>query len=246
MNVQAHSDTAQRIPGLVGMATATNGVYLRALQAYCPESGGAVRQLNGLRAVLYETNFVELVQNVRGQRWLEAERQIAQAANALKAAGAQFLVITSNTGSTLARLAAAESRLPIVDIVGPTITAVRNAQCKRAALLSTRRTADSGIYQEAGRACGLEVLAPTASLGEALEHVIFGELVYGEVTRTGISTVVAAGEWFASQGAEALILGCTDMTHLATELAASTPLFVADTTVIHATAAAQAAWDGYT
>jgi aspartate racemase len=247
MNVQAQFDAVQRmIPGLVGMATPTNAVYLRALQAYCPGSSVAGRRLNALNTILYEINFAELVQSVRGQHWLEAEKQIAQAANALRVAGAGFLLITSNTGSTLTRLASVESRLPIVDIVGPTLTAVRNAHCKRAGLLSTRRTADSGIYQEAGRACGLEILAPTAPIGESLERLIFDELVHGEVTRAGIDTMVAAGEWFAEQGADALILGCTDMTHIAVQLAASTALFVADTTVIHATAAAQVAWGGFT
>jgi aspartate racemase len=247
MNIQAHSHTVQQmIPGLVGMATPTNAVYLRALQAYCPGSGATGQQLNTLRAVLYEINFVEMVQNVRGQRWLEAEKQIAQAANALTAAGAEFLVVTSNTGNTLTRLASVESRLPIVDIVWPTLTAVRNAHRKRAGLLSTRRTAESGIYQEAGRACGLEILAPTTPIGESLERLIFNELVHGKVTRAGIDTMVAAGEWFAEQGADALILGCTDMTHLAEQLAAKTTLFVADTTVIHASAAAQIAWDGLT
>jgi len=245
MDVQAHFDGVQRmIPGLVGMATPTNAVYLRALQAYRPDSSVAGRRLNTLNTLLYEINFAELVQNVRGQRWLEAEKQVAQAANSLRVAGAGFLVVTSNTGSTLTRLASVESGLPIVDIVEPTLTAVRNSHCKRAGLLSTRRTADSGIYQDAGRACGLEILAPIAPIGESLERLIFDELVYGEVTRAGIDTMVAAGEWFADQGADALILGCTDMTHLAVQLAANTTLFVADTTAIHATAAAQVAWDG--
>jgi aspartate racemase len=245
MKTEGQSAAVQRmIPGLVGMATPTNGAYLRALQSYCPVSGSASSQLNCLKAVLYEINFVELVQNVRGKQWLGAETQIAQAAIALKAAGAEFLVITSNTGSTLTRLASAECRLPILDIVGPTLTTVRNANRKRAGLLSTRRTSDSGIYQDAGRSHGLEVIAPSANIAEAIEHIIFNELIFGEVTGAGLDTMVAAAEWFARQGADALILGCTDMTHLAARLAARTPLLVADTTVIHANAAAQAAWSG--
>jgi aspartate racemase len=230
------------LPGLVGMATPTNGMYLRALQSYCPQVRSSARPLNRLKTLLYELNFAELVQNVRGQRWLEAETQIAQAASALRSAGAEFLVVTSNTGSTLTRLACVESGLPIVDIVQPTLTALRDAQCRCAGLLSTRRTSDSGIYQQAGRSCGLEIIRPSTSIGESLEHLIFEELVYGEVTQAGLDTALEAEKWFAAQGADALILGCTDMTHLAAQLAARTSLFVADTTVIHATAAARLAW----
>jgi hypothetical protein len=85
MKAKMQSPVVQRmIPGLVGMATPTNGVYLRFLQSYRPGGASAGPQLNGLKTVLYEVNFAELVQNVRAKHWLEAETQIAEAAIALK------------------------------------------------------------------------------------------------------------------------------------------------------------------
>jgi aspartate racemase len=242
--VVSGSEAQQKIPGLIGMATVTDGAYLRAMQSYRPAAGAATHALNRLRTVLYELDFSELVRNVRTMHWPEAEAQIAEAANALKAAGAEFLVITSNTGSTLAQRAAAESRLPILDIVKPTLTAVLNAHRKNPGLLSTRRTLESNVYQEAARAHGLGVVPPPAEIIQQVEELIFNELVFGEVTPHGLEVIAAACDWLAHQGADAVILGCTDMTHLADQLRGSTSLFVADTTQIHAATAARVAWSG--
>ena len=106
------------IPGLVGMATAANAVYLRALQA----ADAAARQVDGallnrLKVVMFELDFAQFVENVRLQQWPACEHQIASAAHSLKAAGADFLVITSNTGSTLVGRAREETGLPVLDIV---------------------------------------------------------------------------------------------------------------------------------
>ena len=106
------------IPGLVGMATAANAVYLRALQsadAAARQADGAL--LNRLKVVIFELDFAQFVENVRLQQWPACEHQIASAAHSLKAAGADFLVITSNTGSTLVGRAREETGLPVLDIV---------------------------------------------------------------------------------------------------------------------------------
>jgi aspartate racemase len=238
------SEQQQKIPGLIGMASVTNGAYLRAMQSYVPATGPANRPFNRLRTILYEIDFSELVRNVRTMHWPEAEGQIAEAASALKAAGAEFLVITSNTGSTLAQRAAAESRLPILDIVEPALTAVLDAGRKNAGLLSTRRTLESNVYQRAARAHGLSFVPPPAKIIQRVEEIIFDELVFGEATPHGLEVIAGACDGLAQQGADAVILGCTDMTHLADQLRAGTSLFVADTTQIHASAAAQVCWSG--
>jgi aspartate racemase len=226
------------------MATPTNGVYLRALQSQAQEGGTGNRELNRLKTVLYELDFAELVHNVRTSRWPEAEAQIASAATAVKAAGAEFLVITSNTGITLSGRAAREARLPIVDIVQPTLAAIGSAQCRTAGLLSTRRTLESGVYRDAAQPLGLQVVSPASDVVSRVEEIIFGELVFGEVTARALDSITEACEEFARRGADAVILACTDMTHLAGELRSRTALFVADTTAIHAAAAAEVAWSG--
>jgi aspartate racemase len=225
------------------MATPANGVYLRALQGLIGESGNRL-QSNRLRTVLCEVNFAELVENVIAKKWAEAERQIANAAIALKAAGADFLVITSNTGNTLAELASAVTGLPILDIVEPTVAALYAGGCKSAGLLSTGRTLESQVFQNAGRRHDLEIVTPPTNIVQAVERLIFDELVYGVVTDRGLDTIVAAADWFVQRRVNGLILGCTDMTHLAARVVERTTLCVADTTVIHAAAAARAACSG--
>jgi aspartate racemase len=234
------------IPGLIGMATPTNGAYLRVMQSHWRSGAGGNHELYHLRTILYELDFGELVQNVRAGLWRKAEAQIAQAAVALKAAGAEFLVITSNTGSTLSERATAETGLPIVDIAQPALAAVLNARCRSAGLLSTRRTLESGVYQDAAKPLGLQILPPAPEVVARVEEVIFGELIFGNATARGLDLLTEACEEFARQGADAVILGCTDMTHLAEQLRCGAPLFVADTTAIHAAVAAEVAWGGAT
>jgi aspartate racemase len=238
------SEVQQKIPGLIGMATPTNGAYLHALQCSKTRSETGHRELYRLRSVLYELDFSELVRNVRARQWPEAEAQIAQAAVAVKAAGAEFLVITSNTGITLAQAAAAETHLPILDIVQPTLATVLGAGRRSAGVLSTMRTLESNVFQNGARSVGLAIVSPPAPMIQAVEEIIFDELVFGDVTPRGLNTIVQACDWLADRGADAVILGCTDMTHLAEQLRVRTSLFVADTTTIHAAAAAQVAWSG--
>jgi aspartate racemase len=238
------AEIQKQIPGLIGMATPTNGAYLRAMQSQTPKAGSEHRDPNHLKTILYELDFAELVRNVRASSWLKAEAQIAEAAAALKAAGAEFLVITSNTGITLSQRASAETSLPILDIVQPTLAAVRNAHGRSAGLLSTRRTLESGVYQDAAKPLGLGIVPPAPNIISRVEEIIFAELVFGEATARALDSVTEACEWFVRQGADSVILGCTDMTHLAEQLRRRTSLFVADTTVIHAAAAAEVAWNG--
>lgn len=111
-------------------------------------------------------------------------------------------------------------------------------------MLSTMRTLESNVYQHGARSVGLTIVPPPAPLVHAVEEIIFDELVFGNVTPYGLDTMVQACESLAKQGADAVILGCTDMTHLVEQLRVRTSLFVADTTTIHAAAAARVAWSG--
>lgn len=231
------------IPGLVGMATPANAVYLRALQSADAEAQPEA-SLNRLQVVLFELDFAQFVEHVRSRQWQECERRIAAAARSLRAAGAGFLVITSNTGSTFAGLAREETGLPVLDIVDVSLARLQAAGCRRAGLLSTQRTLQSGVYQAAARARDVEILAPAESVMAEVERVIFQELIYGRVTTAGLSALIAAAQEFERQSADSLLLACTDMTHLAEALAKPVPLQVFDTTVLHAAAAARAARSG--
>jgi len=229
------------VPGFIGMATPANTVYLRAFQRAGSKILGAHDLSNRLRAVLMEIDFALLVEHLRAGRWSACEGQIADAALALKRAGANFLVITSNTGATLSEAAREQSGLPVLDIVGTALAAVTESGCRRPGILSTVRTYESGIYQRAAAGLGQEIIAAPHELVRAIEKVILEELIRGVVSQNALETVSAAVDYLVSEGADCIVLGCTDLTHLAARLQDMRPLALFDSTILHAEAAARVA-----
>lgn len=105
-------------------------------------------------------------------------------------------------------------------------------------------TLQSGVFQSASAYYDLEIIVPPDEISQSVEALIMSELIRGRVSPRGVGAMVTAARWFTQQGADSLILGCTDMTHLAAKVRENTELFAADTTIIHASAAAQLAWSG--
>jgi aspartate racemase len=237
--------TPQRwTPGLVGMATPADCAYLRAMQNYstAPLAGGLA--LNRLRAIYVALDFAALVDNIKAGAWTQAEQQISAAAQTLRAAGADFLVITSNTGSTLAGPAKAQTQLPILDIVAVALAEVRRLGFSRAGLLSTIRTDRTRSYQLAAEQHGVSVLSPSRPLADRIERLIFEELIAGKSSEAAFQAIRDAASAFAAEGAECVILGCTDFVHLNDGSLSNAALPLIDTTVLHAQAAARAALEG--
>lgn len=223
------------------MATPANAVYLRVFESAGARILGAEQSPNRLRAMLMEIDFAELLEHVKAADWAAAERQIADAAVALERGGADFLVITSNTGATLDAAARTETGLPVVDIVATTLAELSAAGRRRPGLLSTVRTYESGVYHRAAAALGMEVVTAPHERLRAIEKVIFEELIFGRVSDTAFRAVVAAIDYFVTHGADSIVLACTDLTHLTARLHEMSPLRVFDSTTIHAEAAAAVA-----
>jgi aspartate racemase len=133
------------MPGLIGMSAHTDSVYWHAMHRGAMKPVARGRLLNSLRAMLCSVDFLLLVDNIRASRWTEAQHQIAEAAKALEAGGADFIVITSNTGHTLAQEAADAVRIPILDIAKVTCVGVVASRSRTAGLLATSRCAESGM-----------------------------------------------------------------------------------------------------
>lgn len=231
-------------PGLVGMATPTDCAYLRVMQNYSTAPLASDLAVNRLRAIYVALDFAALVDNVKAAAWAQAEQQISDAAQSLRAAGADFLVITSNTGATLAGPAKAQTQLPILDIVAVALAEVRRLGLSRAGLLSTMRTDHTRSYQVAAEKQGMTILSPSRPLAERIERLIFEELVAGRTSKAAFQAIRDAASEFAAEGAECVILGCTDLVHLNDGSLANAALPLIDTTVLHAQAAARAALDG--
>lgn len=234
------------LAGLVGMATPANAAYLRIMHAAACErlpAGADRRGLNRLRTAMVEVDFATLVDRLRAEDWPRAQAQIRDASIALKGAGADFLVVTSNTGSSLAQQARSATGLPILDIAAVTIDAIRARRLGKAGWLGTIRADRSGLYQTAAQPAGIDVVSLPERLAVQINALILDEMIYANVTEHGLHLLHDAIGWFGEAGCDCVILGCTDFVHAADSLsAARLPVF--DSTTLHARAAAWASLDG--
>ncbi|WP_022882961.1 aspartate/glutamate racemase family protein [Gryllotalpicola ginsengisoli] len=231
--------TAQSlVPGIIGFAPATDHVYLDAIQraAAEPSGDGLVNRLRLVYATLDTDRFFALDEEGRTD---EAERLIAQAARSLRDAGADFLVVTSNTGSVIAEGAGLD--LPLLDIFATTIDAALSAGARRLGLLSTRRTLESGRYQRSAEQHGASVLAAPDGVVTQIDRMIDQEASRGITTDASLKLLQDTVGWFADHGADAVILGCTDLLLFGVDAIGRGLLPVIDSTIVHATEAARRA-----
>lgn len=189
--------------------------------------------LHSARLVLYSVDFHEIEVLQREARWDEAGAQLAAAARALDAAGAELLVLCTNTMHKVADAIEAATARPLLHIADPTAEAIRAAGLQRVGLLGTRFTMEQGFYRgRLEQRHGIDVIVPEVAEREQVHRIIYDELCLGEVrddSRAVYRKVIAA---LIARGAQAVILGCTEIGLLVDADDASVPLF--DTTVLHA------------
>ncbi|KAF1721378.1 aspartate/glutamate racemase family protein [Pseudoxanthomonas wuyuanensis] len=196
-------------------------------------------QLGGLhsaRLVLYSVDFHDIEQLQRRGDWPLAGEAMAQAARALQAAGADFLILCTNTMHKVAESIEAAVPIPLLHIADATAAAIHQAGLSRVGLLGTRFTMEQDFYRQRMRAQGIDVLVPDAAGRDDVHRIIYEELCQGRIldsSRQRYRQVIAS---LVESGAEAVILGCTEITLLIGADDAPVPLF--DTTALHARAAA--------
>lgn len=165
---------------------------------------------------------------------------LANAAKSLQTAGADFLVLCTNTMHKVASDIEAAARIPLLHIADPTAEEIRRAGFTTVGLLGTRFTMEQDFYKERLRQRhGLQLRVPEAQDREIVHRVIYEELCLGQVrpeSRREFRRVMAR---LVEQGAQAIILGCTEISLLVGAQDASVPLF--DTTWLHAVKAAELA-----
>ncbi len=219
---------------LGGMSWESTLLYYRLLNQ------GVAARLGGLHSahlVLHSVDFADLVALQAAGDWAQAGRQLGAAAQGLRQAGAQGLVLATNTMHKVATDIEAASGLPLLHIADATGAALAAAGFTRAGLLGTRFTLDDpGIVQDRLRQRhGLQVLLPDAADRDEVHRVIYDELCRGVVLERSRLAYRDVIERLQAQGAQAVILGCTEITLLVD--AASSPLPVFDSTALHAAAA---------
>ena len=196
--------------------------------------------LHSAKLVLYSVDFDAIERLQRDGRWDEAGASLADAARALAAAGAEFLVLCTNTMHRVAAAIEAASGLPLLHVAEPTAAAIHADGHRRVGLLGTRFTMEEPFYRERLEARhGLEVVVPAAAERAIVHRVIYEELCRGEVLETSRAELRRILAALVDRGARGVILGCTELSLLVGAGDADVPLY--DTTALHARAAAERA-----
>lgn len=202
---------------------------------------GVKQRLGGLhsaRLVLFSVDFAEIERLQHADEWDAAGAVLVKAAQSLEAAGADCVVICTNTMHKVAPMVEAAVRIPLLHIADATAAAIRAAGIQTVGLLGTRFTMEQDFY--VGRLTqrhGLSVLIPEDEERETVHRVIYEELCLGQINPASREAYRAAMAHLVQRGAQAIILGCTEISLLVGAEDATVPLF--DTTAIHARAAVE-------
>lgn len=224
--------------GLIGgMSWESTVPYYRTVNETVKEMLGG---LHSAKVILYSVDFAEVERLQHMGDWLAAGKHLAQAARALEVAGADFLVLCTNTMHKVAPAIEAAVTIPLLHIADPTAHAIKSAGHRTVGLLGTRFTMEQSFYKDRLEgAHGLRVIVPDESDRAIVHRVIYEELCLGHVVPSSRIEYRRIMADLVSAGAEAIILGCTEISMLVNASDSDVPLF--DTTSIHARHAAELA-----
>lgn len=197
--------------------------------------------LHSAKLLLHSVDFADIEALQRADDWGAAGAILADAARGLRAAGADAIVVCTNTMHLVAPQIEAAIDIPLLHIADATATRIRAAGLSRVALLGTRFTMERDFYRKRVEACGIEVVVPEAAQRDLVHRVIYEELCLGRILDASRAAYRAIIDDLVARGAQGVILGCTEIGLLVGEGDATVPLF--DTTRIHAEVAADWALD---
>ena len=225
-----------RTVGLIGgMSWESSLTYYQRINTLVKERLGG---LHSARLVLYSVDFQVIETLQRGGRWDEAGQQLADAGRALRAAGAECLLICTNTMHKVAETVESSAGLPLLHIADTTGDAIRAAGLGRIGLLGTRFTMEEAFYRERLRERhGIDVITPEEADRARVHAIIYEELCLGRLLDTSRAELLAIVDRLAAQGAQGVVLGCTELPLLVQPAQCALPLF--DTTELHARAAVE-------
>lgn len=221
--------------GLIGgMSWASTISYYRSINERIGERLGG---LHSARLLLYSMDFHEIEQLQHAGQWHEAGELLADAALRLQAGGADGLVLCTNTMHKVAPQIEAVASIPLLHIADPTALAIKAAGLGKVALLGTRFTMEQDFYRaRLQEKHGLQVLIPEAEDRETVHRIIYDELCHDQVLPASRTAYLDVIDRLMQQGAQGIILGCTEIALLIRPQDVSLPLF--DTAHLHAVHAA--------
>jgi len=222
---------------LGGMSWESTETYYRLINEGVKERLGG---LHSARIAMVSVDFAPIEELQAADDWETAGRVLAEAAEGIEAAGADFLVIATNTMHQVAPAIEAAIEIPLLHIADATAVPIRAAGVETVGLLGTAFTMDRDFYR--GRLAerhGLEVLVPEAEDRATVHRVIYDELVLGEIRDASRTEYLRIIDDLRRRGASAVIEGCTEISLLVKPEHTDVPLY--DTTALHAAAAVEMA-----
>jgi aspartate racemase len=224
----------QAVIGLIGgLSWESSAQYYRIINREVRDRLGGV---HSARSLMWSVDFGEIEPLQHNGDWGRLAEQMRDAAIRLERGGADFVLICSNTMHRMADAVAEAIDIPLIHIADPTGEKIKAAGLRRVGLIGTAFTMEQNFYKgRLNEVFGLEVVVPQADDRRIVHDIIYKELVVGEVlanSRMAYREVIAR---LIAQGAQAVILGCTEIMLLISAEDSAVPLF--DTTTIHAIAA---------
>ncbi|MEH6491294.1 aspartate/glutamate racemase family protein [Halopseudomonas sp.] len=205
---------------------------------YAAINQGIKQRLGGLHSaklVLYSVDFADIEALQQRGDWAAAAQLLSQAAQSLQAAGADFLVIATNTMHKVAPEIQQHTSMPLLHIADATAQVLQQQGVQKVGLLGTAFTMEQAFYRERLEAQGIEVLVPEAAERAEVHRIIYEELCLGTITSASRAAYLQTIDSLAARGAQGVILGCTEIGLLVSQADTTVPLY--DTTAIHAQAA---------
>lgn len=222
---------------LGGMSWESTASYYKAInEGVKAELGG----LSSAKICLYSVNFEEIEKLQHQGRWNDTAVILTQAAKAVEAGGADFLIICTNTMHKVASEIEAEISIPILHIADATAKKLVSDGVKKVGLLGTRFTMEQDFYKSRlTNKFEIDVIVPSAESRAIVHNVIYDELCKGIISAESRVKYLNIINGLYKSGAEAVILGCTEIALLIQQQHTDIPLY--DTTEIHAFEAVQLA-----
>lgn len=216
--------------GLIGgLSWESTSVYYSYINRYVQNELGGI---HSAKCLVYSFDFEEIAALQRAGDWELATEKMIEAAQVLEKGGADLIAICTNTMHLMAKEVQAAINVPLVHIVDCVVEEIQAHNLKKVGLLGTSFTMEQPFYKELLNKNGIEVIIPNEEDRQTIHDVIFGELCRGINEQSSKDAYLQIIDQLVADGAEGIILGCTEIPLLIQQNDTSIPLF--DTTSIHA------------
>src|SRR3989339_1153847 len=229
-----HHLTNMKVLGIIGgLSWESTQHYYQIMNRDIQEKLG---RSNSIEAIIYSINFERIKASLDKNDWGHIAKDVIEIAKKIESAGASFLIMTSNAVHKVADEIAAQISIPLLHIVDPTAQAIKQAKITKVGLIGTSITMEETFYKDRLKNThGIEVVIPEKSDRDCIQKIIFEELTVGKLISTSRVALYTIISKLAKSVAEAVILGCTELTLIVEQKGTSVTLF--DTTELHAKAA---------